>query len=152
MNFINYLNSAVDIQSNDSSKLNIILKLLILIIAFAMIVLIVIKVVKSNKKNPQQQNISENKEPVEIKNNNKPKEIPIKKPSMIDDPASIRMAIEESKADLSEFNVKQEEVITEEDITKIETTTDHDNKNIEDNVEELIIDENNKDNIDNDII
>ena len=117
-----------------------------------MIVLIVIKVVKSNKKNPQQQNISENKEPVEIKNNNKPKEIPIKKPSMIDDPASIRMAIEESKADLSEFNVKQEEVITEEDITKIEATTNHDNKNIEDNVEELIIDENNKDNIDNDII
>lgn len=38
--------------------------------------------------------------------NQKIKEIPIKKTSVIDDPATVKMSIEESKADLSNFNVK----------------------------------------------
>ena len=70
---------------------------------------------------------------------------------MIDDPASVRMAIEESKADLSEFNVKQEEIITEESVTNIDPNIKKENNNPE-IIEELDNSDEKKDSVDNEVI
>lgn len=119
------------------------------IIAITIIALI-ITTIKKNKTQPQNENNGTNETKKKTRVNNSPKEIPIKKTSIIEDPANIRIAIEESKADLSEFNVKNEEIITEETITKIKKKSEH--NEISNNIEELIIDENNNENEDNEII
>ena len=155
MNLINYLDVAIDPKyERGPSTTMVILGLLALVVALILITLIVIAVVKDKKKNPQQQNTTDipKEETTENKKDNlKLKEKPIKKPSMIDDPASVRMTIEESKADLSEFNVKQEEIITEESVTNIDPTIKKENNKPE-IIEELDNSDEKKDSVDNEVI
>lgn len=163
MNLINYLNVALDPSPQYKSgppTTMVILGLLALIVALILITLIVIAIVKDKKKNSQQQYAIDTtkKETTEskrddIKLTKKLTKKLIKKPSMIDDPANVRMAIEESKADLSEFNVKQEEILTEESVTNIDPTAKKENNNAE-IIEELDDSEGEekKDIVDNEII
>lgn len=159
MNLINYLNVALDPSPQYKSgppTTMVILGLLALIVALILITLIVIAIVKDKKKNSQQQYAIDTtkEETTESKRDDiKLTKKLIKKPSMIDDPANVRMAIEESKADLSEFNVKQEEILTEESVTNIDPTAKKENNNSK-IVEELddSEDEEKKDIVDNEII
>lgn len=89
-----------------NGKPNIVLIALIIIIIIIIIlgIILIMKFIKPKEKieildNSTTDNIQKN-------SHEKLKEIPVKKTSMIDDPASVRMSIEESKADLSNFNIK----------------------------------------------
>ena len=91
-----------------NEKSNIVLIALVLVIII-IIILGIALIMKSIKPKEKVEILDDNTNDDTKKNKHeKLKEIPIKNPSMIDDPASVRMSIEESKADLSNFNVKDD--------------------------------------------
>lgn len=85
-----------------TNNINVVLIITIILIALILIILVI--------KNKSQKNIEilDEQTTDTEKDNNKHniKEIPIKKTSIIEDPATVRMSIEEAKADLSKFNVE----------------------------------------------
>ena len=94
-----------------ANNINVVLIITIILIAIILIVLVV--------KNKSQKNIEilDEQTTDTEKDNNKHniKEIPIKKTSIIEDPATVRMSIEEAKADLSNFNVENKNDTNKDD-------------------------------------
>lgn len=106
-NIFNY----IEVANTGLNYISIALIITIILIAIILIVLIV--------KNKSKNNIEIlDEENSKTRNDNKehtPKAIPIKNTSIIDDPATVRMSIEEAKADLSNFNVENKNDTNKDD-------------------------------------
>ena len=106
-NIFNYM----DVANTGLNYTSIALIITIILIAIILIVLIV--------KNKSKNNVEIlDDETSKIKKDNKKqtiKEIPVKNTSIIDDPATVRMSMEEEKADLSNFNVNNKNDTNKDD-------------------------------------
>lgn len=102
MEYINFLET-----SNGPNYIALALVIVVLII----IVLLITLISKIVSKPKDKVEVLDDQKP---QNNPKPKK-PIKKTGIIDDPAMVRMSIEEAKADLSNFNVKTNDETKKDD-------------------------------------
>lgn len=97
-NIFNYM----DVSNTGLNYTSIALIITIILIAIILIVL----VVKNKSKNNIEILDDETSKAKKENKNQTIKSIPVKNTSIIDDPATVRMSIEEAKADLSNFNVE----------------------------------------------
>lgn len=94
-----------------ANNINVVLIITIILIAIILIVL----VVKNKSKNNIEILDDETSKAKKENKNQTIKSISVKNTSIIDDPATVRMSIEEAKADLSNFNVENKNDTNKDD-------------------------------------